>query len=376
MTAETAATVDAEKFAEQAEKSRRELLAHCYRMLGSADEAEDVVQETFLRAWRAYATFEGRSSVRVWLYRIATNTCLNALQNRKSRPLPSGLGAPSEHPEGPLTMADPAFAWLQPIADHRLGSRPRPGGTGTGSRSGTGTGAGIGTGIGAGAALDEDPAAVVSRREDLRLALVASLQLLPPRQRAVLLLREVADLPAAEVGRLLGMSTAAVKSALQRARLRIEQVAPSADQVTLPTEPEQRALLETYITAFEQADSTALEKALTRDAVLEVTPSPSWFSGLTTCLRHLRWAFGPPGTWLMIPTRANGQPAAAAYRRDEDGVHQAFGVALLELRKDGISRISAFGDPSLVAAFGFPAFLTPATAAYYSAAGAPTPGSV
>ena len=314
-------------FAAEAEKSRRELLAHCYRMLGSADEAEDVVQETFLRAWRSYQAFEGRSSVRVWLYRIATNACLTALQNRRMRPLPSGLGAPSDDPLGPSMMAEPGFAWLQPIADSHLGTQP-----------------------------DGDPAAVVARREDVRLALVASLQHLPPRQRAVLLLREVLELPAAEVGRMLGMSTAAVKSALQRARGRIDQVAPNAEHVALPAEPEQRALLETYIEAFEKADSTALERALTHDAILEVTPSLTWFSGLDTCLRHLRHAFGPPDTWRMIPTRANGQPAAVAYLRDaDDGMHRAYGIAVLGIRKDKIDRITAFGDASLVTAFGYPA---------------------
>jgi RNA polymerase sigma-70 factor (ECF subfamily) len=324
----TTTTLDTEDFAAEAEKSRRELLAHCYRMLGSADEAEDVVQETFLRAWRSYRTFEGRSSVRVWLYRIATNACLTALQNRKMRPLPSGIGAPGDDPSAPLTMAGPGFAWLQPIADGRLETRS-----------------------------DGDPAAVVARREDVRLALVASLQHLPPRQRAVLLLREVLELPALEVGQMLGMSTAAVKSALQRARGRIEHVAPDAEHVVLPTEPEQRALLDTYIEAFEKADSAALEQALTHDAILEVTPSLTWFSGLDTCLRHLRHAFGPPHTWRMIPTRANGQPAAVAYLRDagDAGLYHAYGIAVLGIREDKIERITAFGDTSLVTAFGHPA---------------------
>jgi len=293
-------------------------------MMGSVDEAEDVVQDTYLRAWRSYGSFEGRSSLRVWLYRIATNACLSALKHRGRRPLPSGLGAPSDDPDAPTTMAEPGFAWLQPIPDSLVGS------------------------------IAEDPATLVTLREGLRLALVASLQYLPPRQRAVLLLREVLELPAAEIGRVLGMSTPAVKSALQRARDRIEKVAPRADQLALPTEPKQRALLDTYMAAFEKADSAALEQVLTQDAALEVSPAVTWYSGLVTCIKVLRSAVGLPGEWLMVPTRANGQPAAVAYRRDAGGVHRAFGVVVLGIRGDSIDRISVFADAAAVTAFGFP----------------------
>ncbi|MFL6109980.1 MAG: RNA polymerase subunit sigma-70 [Catenulispora sp.] len=319
--------MDAEGFESDTERFRRELLAHCYRMMGSVDEAEDAVQETYLRAWRSYPKFEGRSSVRVWLYRIATNVCLSALRSRGRRPLPSGLGAPSEDPGAPMEPAEPGFTWLQPIPDALVAA--------------------------------DDPAAVAGRREGLRLALVASLQHLPPRQRAVLLLREVLEVPAAEVGRMLGMSTVAVKSALQRARSRIEQAAPSAEDVALPTEPEQRAWLERYIEACEQADAGAVERVLTRDAILEVPPLRTWYSGLATCMGHLRWAIGKPGEWLMEPTRANGQPAAVAYRRDPEGVYRAFGVAVLGMRQDGIDRITVFSDAALVAVFGFPAVRVP-----------------
>src|ERR1700731_1899180 len=175
-----AAVRDAE-FVSRAEPFRRELLGHCYRMLGSVDDAEDVVQEIYLRAWRSYAGFEGRSSVRTWLYQIATNACLTALQRRAGRPLPSGLGAPGSDP-GPLPEAGSPVVWLQPIPDALVTPE------------------------------SADPAAIAVARESLRLALIASLQSLPPRQRAVLLLREVLAFPAAEVAGMLGTTTAAVKS--------------------------------------------------------------------------------------------------------------------------------------------------------------------
>jgi RNA polymerase sigma-70 factor, ECF subfamily len=317
---------DAAAFARETEPFRRELLAHCYRMLASVDDAEDLVQETYLRAWRARDTFEGRSSVRSWLYRIATNACLTALEQRGRRVLASGLGAPSHDPAAPPVPAGPEVSWLQPIPDSLLS-----GGS-------------------------EDPAAIVASREQLRLALVASLQYLPARQRGVLLLREVLAFPAAEVADMLGTTTAAVKSTLQRARARLDRIAPAADRVAEPTEPEARELLDRYIAAFENADAAALELALREDAVLEMTGTRTWFSGLQACMPFLRArAMGAPGDWRMVPTGANGQPAAAAYLRGADGAHHAYGVAVLTVSSTGIARISVFGDPGLVARFGLPA---------------------
>jgi RNA polymerase sigma-70 factor, ECF subfamily len=302
------------EFGRSAELHRRELLAHCYRMLGSLDEAEDLVQETYLRAWRSFAGFKEQSSVRTWLYRIATNACLTALQHRGRRPLPSGLGGPTEDPEAPPVMPGAEVIWIQPF----------PG----------------------------DPAVIVAERDSVRLALIASLQYLPARQRAVLILREVLAFPAADVATMLDTSTAAVKSMLQRARARLEEVTP--DELVEPAEPERRKLLDQYIEAFENADAAALERALSADAALEMIPSSTWFAGKKTCMRYLTTVLGSPGDWRMTPTVANGQPAVAAYLRGEDGVHQAFGIAVLTTTPAGIARITVFGDPGLVARFGFP----------------------
>ena len=313
------------EFADRTEPFRRELVAHCYRMLGSADEAEDLVQETYLRAWRSYGTFEGRSSVRAWLYRIATNACLTALEQRGRRALPSGLGGPGDDPDAPPSLAEPDVAWLQPIPD-------------------------------ALAVPDSaDPAAIVTAREGLRLALIASLQFLSARQRAVLLLRDVLDFPAAEVAAMLGTSTAAVKSTLQRARARLAEAAPAPERVVEPTEPRARELLGRYIAGFENADTAALEKALRTDAAIEMVGARTWFSGRITCLRYLANVIGSAGDWRMTPIVANGQPAAAAYYRAGDGTHHALGLAVLTVTPAGIARITVFGGgPDLVAKFGLP----------------------
>src|SRR5712672_3511737 len=286
---------DRDEFARSTEPFRRELLAHCYRMLGSLDEAEDLVQETFLRAWRSYAGFEGRSSLRVWLYRIATNACLTALEQQGRRALPSGLGAPGDDPDGAPTVAGPAemggVSWLGPIPDALV----------TGPA--------------------EDPATIAVARESLRLGLIACLQYLP---------------------------------SLQRARARLEQVAPSPEDVSEPAGPEARALLEAYITAFQNADPAALERVLRKDAALEPVGTLTWFSGRDTCMRYVSRFFGAPGDWQMAATAANGQPAAATYLRGADGVHRAFGLAVLTVTATGIARIVVFGDPGLVTRFGLP----------------------
>jgi RNA polymerase sigma-70 factor (ECF subfamily) len=207
-----------------------------------------------------------------------------------------------------------------------------------------------------------DPAAVVTSRESLRLALIASLQHLPAQQRAVLLLRDVLAFPAADVAAMLDISVVAVKSALQRARARMQDVAPNADEVIEPTEPRARELLEKYMTAFETADTTLLADALRHDAALEIVGSRTWFSGRATCLPYLTTVVGVQGDWRMVEIAANGQPAAAAYRRDGDGALRAFGIALLDVTASGIARIVVYGDSRLVTLFGLPLIAEAATA--------------
>jgi RNA polymerase sigma-70 factor (ECF subfamily) len=302
--------MDSGEFTRRTEPYRRELLAHCYRMLGSVHDAEDLVQETYLRAWRHIEAFEGRSSLRAWLYRIATNACLTALDGRARRALPSGLGeeAPAE--------------WLQPIPD----------------------------------ALVEDPASIVAAKESLRLALIASLQHLPPRQRAVLLLRDVLAWPAADVAELLDTTVAAVKSTLQRARARLEALDPALPMAAPPPGPEAAALLDAYIAAFENADPQALQRLLRDDFVLELPPSAVWYAG-EEAAKYAASGITVAGEWRMLVTSANGQPAAAAYRRDASGVLRAYGIVLLGTTPTGIARITCFEDASLFPAFELPAEL-------------------
>ncbi|HEX5301857.1 MAG TPA: RNA polymerase subunit sigma-70 [Streptosporangiaceae bacterium] len=311
-------------FVRDTEPFRRELLAHCYRMLGSIQDAEDLVQETYLRAWRSYGGFEGRSSVRTWLYQIATNACLTELARHSRRMLPSGLYDPEPDPGAYPEEAGPGVSWLQPAPDAMVSQD------------------------------SADPAAIVAAREGLRLALIASLQYLSPRQRAVLVLRDVLMFPAADVAVMLGTTTVSVKSALQRARTRLRELAMADGQITEPSAPRARALLDQYIAAFENADAAALGRLLTRDATLEATPMRTWFAGRETCVPFLRdRLLGSPGDWRMLATSANGQPAAATWFRDQDGNYQPYGICVLTVTGAGIRRISSFGDQGLVAVFGF-----------------------
>jgi RNA polymerase sigma-70 factor (ECF subfamily) len=315
--------LDSDDFERLTGPFREELLAYCYRMLGSVQDAEDQVQETLLRAWRSYGGFEGRSSMRTWLYRIATNVCLRALENRDRRPLPSGLGAPAHEAHTPLGTPRAEVPWLEPIPDALFGTAPA------------------------------DPAAVVVSRTSMRLALIAALQYLPPRQRAVLILRDVLRWRAAEVAGLLGVSTVAVNSLLQRARTQLELAAPAEDTIREPARAADRELVGRYAAAFENADLTALVDLLREDAVLEMPPLPGWFRGRGAIARFLgAHVLGRPGEFRMIPTAANGQPAFAAYARESHG-YTAHGICVLTLTGPEVSRIVSFNDPGLFAVFGF-----------------------
>src|SRR5690242_10302807 len=278
------------------EGERRGLLAHAYRMLGAYHEAEDVVQDTYVRALRGWAAFEGRSSARTWLYRIATNVCLTLLDNRGRHLLPSGLG-----PED-------------------IGARLEP--------------------------FPTDPVDLVTARESVRLAFVAGLQHLAPRQRAVLLLREVLDFSAAETGAALGMSVPAVKSALQRARARLAEAAPDRDDVLDAVSPRARELLAAYMAAWEASDADAFRDVLRVDAAIEPVGSPTTYTGREACLAFATPAMGAPGEWRMVATEANGQPAAAVWFRGEP-----YGLAVLTVAEDGIVAVTLFGDPKLTETF-------------------------
>jgi RNA polymerase sigma-70 factor (ECF subfamily) len=319
--------IEDDVFTSLVEPLRGELTAHCYRMLGSVHDAEDLVQETYLRAWRSFHGFENRSSLRTWMYRIATNVCLTALESRQRRPLPTGLGQPAADPHQTLESR-PETPWLEPLPDTVV--------------------------WGAGSA-DRDPAATVLSRESVRLAFVAALQHLTPPQRAVVILRDVLAWQASEVADLLGLSVAAVNSSLQRARAQLAKLDPDA---AVPPVDEGRVqqLLDDYVAAFEHYDIPRIVELLTADAVWEMPPFTGWYLGAEAIGQLIRThcpASGP-GDQVMVPVAANGQPALALYMRAADGRHHAFQIQLPTVTADGISAVTVFFDLTLFPRFGLP----------------------
>jgi len=314
------------------EPYRRELQVHCYRMLGSFHDAEDLVQETLLRAWRGLDSFEGRSPIRYWLYRIATNACLNVLASRArpSRVLPDTERPPSDE----MPPRDPGtdIAWLEPYPDSAL------------------------EGIADGA---PSPDARYEMREAVQLAFVAAIQHLPPRQRAVLLLRDVLGWSAASSARLLDSSVASINSALQRARATLDTRLQSGRPVpSSPPSDRQRALLERYVRAWESSDTDDFVAVLREDAILTMPPWPEWFRGRTAIGAFFAWTARPGGRgpFRLVPAAANRQPAFGFYRRD-GGRWIFHSIQLLELDDNGVTRMTSFVTPALCSVFGLPAVL-------------------
>jgi RNA polymerase sigma-70 factor (ECF subfamily) len=311
------------------EKFRSELTGYCYRMLGSGFEAEDAVQETMVRAWKAYDRFEGRSALRSWLYRIATNVCLDMLGSSQRRARPMDLGPASSSsmmPEAPL----PEPTWLMPVPDARV-------------------------------VAEGDPADVAVTRDSIRLAFVAALQHLAPRQRAVLILREVLAWSAAETAELLDTSVASVNSALQRARATLASVDTAPTEPLRPMDPEQQAFLDRYVEAFERYDLDSLAKLLHEDVVLNMPPLEMWLRGP----QEIRsWMLGTGSGCRgsrLIRTAANGQPAFGQYRTDPAGGHAPWALIVLDIVDGRIATVTNFLDTEhLFPLFGLPPHLDPA----------------
>jgi RNA polymerase sigma-70 factor (ECF subfamily) len=326
--------VDDTDFAVLVERHRAELRVHCYRMLGSFDEAEDLVQETFLRAWKGLDTYAGRAPVRAWLYRIATNACLDALDGRARRVLPHDLTAPSSVPLPPRTDVP----WLQPFPD-RL-REP---------------------------AAADDPAAAAVDRETIELAFLAAIQHLPPRQRAVLILSDVLGWPARQTADLLDSTVGSVTSALQRARGTLREHLPARRADWAPTAaptPDERALLGRYLAAMEAADLTAVAALLAADVRATMPPYPMWMLGRDAVVAALTVSWDERDPWYMgrfraLPTAANGHPAAAVYTARDAGPHRPLALSVLRVEAGRIAELTAFQSPHLFPAFGLPAELPP-----------------
>ncbi len=320
----TRVDVDRGAVLDELETQRRALTGYCYRMLGSAFEADDAVQETMIRAWKGIEGFEGRSALRSWLYRIATNVCLDMLRGRQRRARPMDLG-PAQAVESFRGVTRPEHAWVQPIPDALVMSP------------------------------EDDPAEQAATRDSVRLAFVTALQHLPPRQRAVLVLREVLRWPAADVAELLETSVASVNSALQRARATLSSLDLQGGEV--PVDAGQQELLDRYVDAFERYDIEALVALLHDDAVMSMPPYDFWLQGSEDMAKF----FLGPGSACegsrLLPIRANGLAGFGSYKADPDGGHMPFAIQLIEVSGDRIVGHHNFLDPALFPVFGLPAHL-------------------
>ncbi|MFF2073488.1 RNA polymerase subunit sigma-70 [Kitasatospora sp. NPDC058162] len=319
-------------FSRLAEPYRHELQVHCYRMLGSVEDAEDAVQETYLRAWARLDSFAGRAPFRAWLYGIATHACLDALRRRRARVWSTDVSGPADPRGAPAPPLD--VPWLQPYPDRLLAAPAPP---------------------------DAEPEAVVTAKETIELAFLAAIQRLPARQRAVLILRDVLDWSAKSTAASMGMTQAAVNSALQRAHATLAEHLPPdrADWTSAPSADE-KALLGKLIAAWEQADTTALVGLLRADARFVMPPRPTWYAGRDDIEVFFRdHVFGELGTdWLLLPTAANHQPAFAMYRRAPGRpAHERFGIGVLRVEDGAVTEIATFRQPEVFASFALPATL-------------------
>ena len=298
---------------------QRELLVHCYRMLGSLQDAEDVLQETMLAAWRGLDEFEGRSSLRTWLYRIATNRCLNARRASQRRPA-RAWDVPGVQPPEPTRLGE--VPWLEPLPDHLAEGLP------------------------------ENPEARYERLESISLAFVTALQLMPPRQVAVLLLRDVLGFPAGEVAQLLDTTVESVTSALKRARASVQRSRPDAHPPA-PQSPAEAALVDRFVRAYEAADVDAVVALLTEDVFTSMPPIPFEYLGQEAAARFLASIFGAGRRFTLVPVRANGQPALGAYVLGADGVRHAAGLFALQLDGERIRAMTRF-ENTVLPWFGLP----------------------
>ncbi|TCP57222.1 RNA polymerase ECF family sigma subunit [Tamaricihabitans halophyticus] len=316
-------TID-DSFMVRVEPLRKELTAHCYRMVGSVHEAEDLVQETYLNAWRGFGKFENRSSLRTWLYQIATNTCLSALRGKHRRPLPTGLGQPSSDPHGELPTRDDLH-WLEPLPDSMVWGN-----------------------------VDPDPADEAIIRDSVRLAFVAALQHLTPQQRAVVLLCDVLSWRAKEAAAALGVSVAAVNSSLQRARAQLSKQRAAED--TDQSAQHDRQLLDKYVAAFEDYDVDKLVTLLTDETIWEMPPFTGWFQGAEAigALVREQCPAKRAGDMRILRTSGNGQPVLAVYLRDADDEYRPFQLHQLTLGAAKVAHVVCYFDTSLFATFGLP----------------------